>query len=458
MRQGIIYLVTLEIVVIMLSLVPLSRALRTRNLATSGIRARSSFLSQASSGLTDLPPLKAHVFIDGTWLYYSLVVGRGADSGRGDPMVSTFGENWQSTKRISYSKFPQIIASNLKEQLRTKFGQNREVEVTRTSAFTSMREDTPTGGLRMKMVRSFYEANYDVHRLVTKDRQEKCVDIMLAVEMLSMATVPEAYDIAVVVTGDKDFVPVMRKTREKGKRVAITSMRNSCNNDLTNPELMIRDFDNIWIEDNLKELIVGKSLQYDVSDGGRDVNRQLVLLAMNFLKQQPGMTSGSRDLGRHFAAKSVHTTDNSGLTKPFQALAVVKEMHVRMSKFFDANTDTFLVEYGPSTGGGGTLPRDSAAREFQVSLRPDALNFDTEEEDDEEESDADLDDVEEYLKAVHDNSDNEASAGLYTEDQVDYSEWKVADLKEECRKMGLGVSGTKAVLVERLEGMSKQVE
>ena len=34
------------------------------------------FFSLSSSELTDLPPLKAHVFIDATWLYYSLVVGR----------------------------------------------------------------------------------------------------------------------------------------------------------------------------------------------------------------------------------------------------------------------------------------------------------------------------------------------------------------------------------------------
>ena len=117
-------------------------------------------------------------------------------------MVSAFGENWQSTKKISYSKFPQLIAKNLKEQLRTKFGQNREVE-DKDERFYFHEEDTPTGGLRMKMVRSFYDANYDVHKLVTRNRQEKCMDIMLAVEMLSMATVPEAYDIAVVVMGTR---------------------------------------------------------------------------------------------------------------------------------------------------------------------------------------------------------------------------------------------------------------
>jgi uncharacterized LabA/DUF88 family protein len=50
-------------------------------------------------------------------------------------------------------------------------------------------------------------SNFEVHKYVTAQLQEKCVDISLAVEMLSLATVPDAYDIAVIITGDKDFIP-----------------------------------------------------------------------------------------------------------------------------------------------------------------------------------------------------------------------------------------------------------
>jgi hypothetical protein len=46
------------------------------------------------------------------------------------------------------------------------------------------------------MVNDFYTSNFEVHRLVTEGHQEKCVDISLAVEMLFMATIPDAYDIA----------------------------------------------------------------------------------------------------------------------------------------------------------------------------------------------------------------------------------------------------------------------
>jgi len=39
--------------------------------------------------------------------------------------------------------------------------------------------------------------------------QEKCIDIALAVEMMHFATVPGAYDLAVLLSGDKDFMPAM---------------------------------------------------------------------------------------------------------------------------------------------------------------------------------------------------------------------------------------------------------
>ena len=43
-----------------------------------------------------------------------------------------------------------------------------------------------------------------------------------------------------------------------GKRVAICSMRNSCNADLIAQEAQLRDFDVIWLDDHLDEIIVPK--------------------------------------------------------------------------------------------------------------------------------------------------------------------------------------------------------
>ena len=115
--------------------------------------------------------------------------------------------------------------------------------------------------------------------MVTDGKQEKCIDISLAVEMLFMATV-NAYDIAgnlifkcglgaeslsrvlfaisfaVIVAGDKDFLPALQKTRLIGKRVAVCSMRNGCSKLLVEPEANARDFDVIWMDDYLEQLVV----------------------------------------------------------------------------------------------------------------------------------------------------------------------------------------------------------
>ena len=94
-----------------------------------------------------------------------------------------------------------------------------------------------------------------------------------------------------IVTGDKDFIPALQKTRQKGmhiiysdstygvytilhhthmniphnsdlpylgKRVAICSMRNSCNRDLVRPDNNIKDFDMIWMDDYI-DLLLGRS-------------------------------------------------------------------------------------------------------------------------------------------------------------------------------------------------------
>jgi hypothetical protein len=41
----------------------------------------------------------------------------------------------------------------------------------------------------------------------------------------------------VLLTGDKDFMPVMTRTRQKGKRVALATMRANCNRDLLQPQV-----------------------------------------------------------------------------------------------------------------------------------------------------------------------------------------------------------------------------
>ena len=107
----------------------------------------------------------------------------------------------------------------------------------------------------MRMFRDMANANYDVHMMETVGKGEKCVDIQLAVEMLHYATVPNAFDMAVILTGDKDFVPALVRTRQKGKEVVICSMKSGCNRVLyESPH--IRDYDVVWLENCLDGFIV----------------------------------------------------------------------------------------------------------------------------------------------------------------------------------------------------------
>ena len=151
----------------------------------------------------------------------------------------------------------------------------------------------------LPQINEFNAANFEVHRLVTAAMKEKCVDISLAVEMLYLATVPDAYDIAVIITGDKDFMPAMVKTRMTGKRVSLCSIRNSCNRDLIKPEQAVRDYDVIWLDEYLDELVVPK-----LSQKSDALDARLNAIIFKFIKESTGSSGSgsasisSRDLGR----------------------------------------------------------------------------------------------------------------------------------------------------------------
>ena len=96
------------------------------------------------------------------------------------------------------------------------------------------------------------EANFEVHMSVTEGVHEKCIDIALAVEMMHYANTDGAYDVAVLLSGDKDFMPALKRIRQKGKRVALCSMRNCCSRSLVDPAAHVRDFDPIWRDPRLE--------------------------------------------------------------------------------------------------------------------------------------------------------------------------------------------------------------
>ena len=195
-------------------------------------------------------PVKVMVFIDGTWLYYSIHGRR-----LGCPVTEMYGKGWELSHGFAFDRLPYLISHHLHTQLLQRHNAYRFVEVARTMVFTSARADTHRMSNRLRMFRDMEGANYEVHMTTTEGHQEKCVDISLAVEMMHYAGMDGAYDIAVLLSGDKDFMPALSRVRYRGKQVALCSMRNCCSRDLTDPSAHVRDFEPIWLDDYLDFLI-----------------------------------------------------------------------------------------------------------------------------------------------------------------------------------------------------------
>ena len=203
---------------------------------------------------------KIMLFIDGTWLYYNTA-----------KLSEAYG---QLDFRIDFGKLPAVLAETLTKQLPAG-----DVDIVRTYLFGSyaanydLRDDESVQRRRdfFEMLKEeyhyeveVYPVNFQGRRLRKADRdpidtfepQEKCVDIALASSMLYMAAVPGAYDIAVAVVGDQDFIPVLQYVRRLGKRVALASIKASCSPELSDPrdEARVKDFDIIWMDELLPKL------------------------------------------------------------------------------------------------------------------------------------------------------------------------------------------------------------
>lgn len=205
---------------------------------------------------------KVMIFIDGTWLYRTL-----------PRLAETCGKQ---EFKVDYGVLPQVIARELGERLGvgsqgidvvrnhifaslpTNFDPQDEALITRQEEFYSLlRED-------YHYQTEIFSIDFRGRRVRHGDRnpednfqpREKCVDIALASQVLYHAALPWTLDIAVVVLGDRDFIPVLNTVRRLGKRVAIVSVRSSCAQELADPrdEAGVKDFSVIWMDDLLEEL------------------------------------------------------------------------------------------------------------------------------------------------------------------------------------------------------------
>lgn len=80
--------------------------------------------------------------------------------------------------------------------------------------------------------RSSYVIKASFDKIVEGGAIEKKVDINIAVDIISLAY-EDAYDTAVLVSGDGDFLPVIKKVKELNKNVEIWAFKYSLANTLT---------------------------------------------------------------------------------------------------------------------------------------------------------------------------------------------------------------------------------
>ncbi|HXX19883.1 MAG TPA: NYN domain-containing protein [Candidatus Acidoferrum sp.] len=206
---------------------------------------------------------KVMIFVDGSWLYAN---------------TPRLGQVYGADYKLDFGRLPRVLGKGLGEQISTLGGASGAVDVVRTFLFGScaanydLRDDALVQKRRefYDLVREEYHfeteifpINYRGRRVRKADRnpsdtfepEEKCVDIAMAASILYYAA-QSSYDIAIVVLGDRDFMPVLRHVRNLGKRVAIASIKGSCAGEYADPtdEARVRDFSVIWLDELLADL------------------------------------------------------------------------------------------------------------------------------------------------------------------------------------------------------------
>jgi hypothetical protein len=203
---------------------------------------------------------KIMIFIDGTWIYSNL-----------SKLAGTAGT---SDLHIDYGLLPTVLAAHVQEALRLP-----QADIVRTHFFGSYPVDyDPRDEEAVQRTREFFsllkeEFHYETelypvsfrgNRLRKIDRpldgdfepREKSVDIALASSLVYHGAVGSSYDVAIVVIGDRDYVPALQAVRRMGRRVAIASIRESCAAVYSDPrdQSRVKDGDIIWLNDLVEEI------------------------------------------------------------------------------------------------------------------------------------------------------------------------------------------------------------
>jgi len=193
--------------------------------------------------------IKTMIFVDGAWLYY----GRQA-------LFEVLNE--QDGFEVDYKRIPDIIAGDLAECL------GADVDVVRTCYFGSIPANRP--GYNPTKQRSFYDflamqCAYDTEIVEIDYRHDpqpraddKSVHVALASAMMYYAAMPGAFDVATLLAGDADYIPLLRRVRALGKRTQLVAINNIGGRFITSVGLLTapgaHDFPPIFLDEHAKDV------------------------------------------------------------------------------------------------------------------------------------------------------------------------------------------------------------
>ena len=250
----------------------------------------------------------------------------------------------------------------------------------------------------------------------------------------------------------------MVRTRQKGKKVGLVSMRKNCNHDLYNTP-HVKDYDVVWIEDFLDELIrplknVDKKAQA-VHERGIISTLTFTEVILSFISNSPNGYVSSRDIGRYL--KGLEVSDGTKLLDDMKlGEGGLTRFLMRMSHVFDVseveregpkNFNYWISKNERYSGQQGLTEEDTSMlspieKHFLQDFRSGKIG---------EVNDKSFEFTRErYFGAEKEKKEEPEPPQNENQDEENFSSWTVVKLKERCRERDLPVSGKKAVLVERI--------
>jgi NYN domain len=411
----------------------------------------------------------ARLFIDGTWLYYGLYERETEFC----PMARRFGRDWVLRYTVDWARIPGIVEkamfgeggggdggdSSGSGTASTSYGDDNDndrpssssrVEIVSSTVFTSYRPETSPSSFRYKMFDGLKRAGYDVHMMETLGEAEKCVDIALAVELLHADC-----DVAILLTGDKDFLPAMARTRSPTRKLGLVTMRRSCNRALyEDPVGVILDYNVVWLDDYIDQFVVPiDQLGSGAATGGGGGPPVLSLFTVikilnDFIAKSPVGRVSSRDVGRYlkFLELDSSTTVSDEVKRGFGGLRHLLRMLKDVYRIKVVNSEAredgafpFMIE----------LVEGTASQRLQAEAKKAELSA-AEKRFFDQYSLRALDDVPtayqntlQLLAASGTNGVDDLSKEMELSkgpSAPDYSEWKVEQLKDLCRERNLPVT------------------